>query len=652
MSTTLLYPDSSSFLGPIKDNIQDQHYCLISLVPKCDYEFSEKEFCDALPEAVKPKGMSEVCDQKILEEFKVPLTPSDLHIKLEKTLAMKEELPNAINAVVQHQVRGLQNITDIKDLFREFVTSIKIITVRKVRTEITLKETGAFIGHLDLGFHLQYEEYNNERQLVLYIRSSKSIFIVEGVIKALSWILVKITKQKYPDLTDNSCTKLTYIFSDLLRLQTPKEFRQTLEREYIPYKTANTKMEEITVELGKEVPADWHHRLDQSIDNVFHPGELVGYEIEEDHIVFARIMHPVLPEDGSLDSVQHVNMRYRIYTSPDDDEGKEVGILRLYKFMRGLKPTKQLNEDERGLVLVEGETEPIRLQKKLREEDFEKIVEELKKQLDKIWKLPEDERKRAIRRLYLKWHPDKNPDNPDLAEKVFKFLNSEIDKRKSGRLYRDDLDATARRHRQNFYRERRYYYSSYYYSRQSYSYPSDSDEEGSASGFGGFGSSGWGAAPNYNDPFAGQNFQPDPNPEEGKRWFKQAEANFESLSVLFEAAGHRPRVCGDVCFMAHQVAEKALKGGKYFVCGLDANSLRSHNLSTHAYGLQSERPGETHGLAAHTTPLENYYLEPRYPNRWPSGVVPADRYTYQQAEAAKNHAQAILGIIRNIVEGE
>ena len=645
LSTTLLYPDSSSFLGPTRNNIQDQRYSLISLVPNYEYGFSEKDFCDALPETVKPKGMSEVCDQKILEEFKVPLTPSDSHIKLEKTLSMKDELPNAINAVVRHQAKDHKKSADIKDLFREFIASIRIFTVKKVRTIITLKETGALIGRLDLDFHLQYEQHDSTEQLCLYIRTKpdqeSDEYLVDSVIRALSRKLIGIIKQKYPDLEEISYSKISEILGTLLRLQTPSDLEKALKQESISYKHSySNKMEEITIELGKEVPADWHHRLDQSIDNVFHPGELVGYEIQEDYIVFARIMHPVLPEDGSLDSVQHVNMRYRIYTSLEDDEGTEVGILRLYKFLRGLKPTKKLNEDERGLVLFEGETEPARLQKKLREEDLEKIIEGLKKQLNEIWKLPEEERKRAIRRLYLKWHPDKNPDNPDLAEKVFKFLNSEVDKRMRGGIYRDDLDATARRHRNNFYRERQY-------SRQSHGYPS-----GSSEGSGGFGSSGWGASPDHDDPFAGQDLQPEPDPEEGKRWLKQAEANFDSLTVLFEAAGHRPRVCGDVCFMAHQVAEKALKGGKYFVCGLDSNSLRFPNLSTHAYGLQSERPGETHGLAAHTTPLEQYYLEPRYPNRWPPGVVPADRYTYQQAEAAKNHAQAILDIIKNIIQEE
>ena len=183
-------------------------------------------------------------------------------------------------------------------------------------------------------------------------------------------------------------------------------------------------------------------------------------------------------------------------------------------------------------------------------------------------------------------------------------------------------------------------------------YPSSDDSASATPNFSHsqseFGKSGWGC--DEPDLFSGFTIQPQPNHKEGKCWLKQAVANFTSLQALFESAQASPVICGDVCFMAHQVAEKALKGGKYFVCGLDPGSLVSHSISTHAFGLHSECPDETRGLVSHTTALENYYLNPRYPNRWPSGTVPADMYTYEQAKEAKDHAEAILRIIQKIQE--
>ena len=120
------------------------------------------------------------------------------------------------------------------------------------------------------------------------------------------------------------------------------------------------------------------------------------------------------------------------------------------------------------LVPFEGQTDT-------QEKNLEDILVALKKQLDEIWTLPEDEQKRAIRRLYLKWHPDKNPNDPDFAENVFKFLKSEINKHKSGEFHLEDLDEMASRHKRNFYREKRYY------SRENYSYPTGSQRGSSRS---------------------------------------------------------------------------------------------------------------------------------------------------------------------------
>lgn len=59
--------------------------------------------------------------------------------------------------------------------------------------------------------------------------------------------------------------------------------------------------------------------------------------------------------------------------------------------------------------------------------DYTEIKAELYITLTLIQQLPQDLMKAAIRRLYLKWHPDKNLDNIDKAEDVFKYLNQQIE---------------------------------------------------------------------------------------------------------------------------------------------------------------------------------------------------------------------------------
>ena len=654
LSTELLYVDSSCFFGRVVDTKLDHtNYTLLKL-PITEYDFSEKKFCTLLPKCVRPLGLSEVCDQKILPVYKVPVEPNEVHKALEVTLQMKNELPRAIVSILLHETK--MEAQKFIDVITKFIGSIDIITVEKVRTLISFRKTGASLGELNTFFYMQ----EDDERLGLYIQKQSEFscdVAKDHIIRALSMKLFGFIRQQDPSIDDHSSALLDY-FNTILKFRTPTDIRDSLALAKIPYTAekfnGNVPIEKPTYTLGEEIPFDWHHRLDQAIDNIFHPEELVGYEDRENHIIYARIMHPVFPEDGNLDSVQRVDMKYRICKNPTEEEGIEVGVLELYKFIKGSKIAKPVNEDERNVVPFEGESDPIRLHKIYQENDLKDVISDLKKQLDAIWKLSEKNRKKAIKRLYLKWHPDKNPENQDFAEKVFKFLNSEIEKRKCGIFDKDDLDDTARRHRTNFYRERRHNTHTFHQYRSSggdakarCNSPDSTESESK------FGNSGWGSMPSDGpDPFDDETVRPQKNQEEGRRWLKQACANFDSLLALLDNAQDKPQLCGDVCFAAHQVAEKALKGGKYFVCGLDQSSLSNYNISPHAYGLQSERPGESQGLISHTIPLENYYLEPRYPNHWGPGVVPADMYTYEQAKQAKDHAEAILKIIQNIAENE
>jgi hypothetical protein len=55
--------------------------------------------------------------------------------------------------------------------------------------------------------------------------------------------------------------------------------------------------------------------------------------------------------------------------------------------------------------------------------------DEIRKMLLEAWKLPEAERKKVIHRLYLRWHPDKNPKSYDLCNEAFKFLKNQVKKK-------------------------------------------------------------------------------------------------------------------------------------------------------------------------------------------------------------------------------
>ena len=102
--------------------------------------------------------------------------------------------------------------------------------------------------------------------------------------------------------------------------------------------------------------------------------------------------------------------------------------------------------------------------------------------------------------------------------------------------------------------------------------------------------------------------------------------------------------------MAHEVAEKALKGGMYAKCGLGEKSLKSHNLNPLAYALQAEESFSTQGLAGYTIPLESYYLDTRFLNWYPnSTTIPSDPYSLQHAQQTKDNAKMILDMMKALI---
>ena len=69
-----------------------------------------------------------------------------------------------------------------------------------------------------------------------------------------------------------------------------------------------------------------------------------------------------------------------------------------------------------------------------------------------------------------------------------------------------------------------------------------------------------------------------PDVREGQRWVQQAEFDLVAVDALYEKTLTDSKISSHVCFMAHEVAEKALKGGMYAVCDLNPVFLANHQV--------------------------------------------------------------------------
>ena len=129
-----------------------------------------------------------------------------------------------------------------------------------------------------------------------------------------------------------------------------------------------------------------------------------------------------------------------------------------------------------------------------------------------------------------------------------------------------------------------------------------------------------------------------------------AEHDLSALQILLKEAHTKPKVCAHVCHLAHQVAEKSLKAGMYYLNGLNSTNLRSHKLHKNAKTIE-EQVGDAFGqLEGSAYTLRDYYTKTRYPNTYkPDDEVPSDHYYVCDAIKAEKAATNIIKTIRRIV---
>jgi len=270
---------------------------------------------------------------------------------------------------------------------------------------------------------------------------------------------------------------------------------------------------------GDFIPIQDHHLLNEAFQE-FCPREYVGFELEDPSLEKqkgdATFIYAIIVEDVSGDEDTSIyTKRYKVNVGHD----KELLVAEsadLYKFHQF--HTSVANQ--KGSSTQDADREAI----------FRKITEVLKM----IWRLPTRRKKKIIKRLFLQWHPERNIGDADLCEKVFQYLQNEIEK-----LERDDEESDQGSYksfyhvwttRAELYRTRRQEYRAKFVKTYGSWEASTSHS-----------TSGW-VPPSF--------CKKNPQPGEARRWFRQAE---EDLKAAQEDLRFGTTFYEWVCFKCHQV---------------------------------------------------------------------------------------------------
>ena len=648
-STSLVYLDDLQYKGAVFNFSETE----LSVVHLNDNERSHLkflntwDFCSTLPEMVRPIRLTSCTTMQIHSE---PVeTQCPLAIQLQTILKMQKAF-KAISTIVKHFTHNEALAKSCYDCLFAKATNIEVRTVQRLRYDVVVTTSQKTIGSITAKF--AYDENNCK----LYIDPSANVNEVahDGIVGRLScWIMDCVESILHKAMSEEDLKSLSSFLPVLLKVPNEEGVDEALNMTYsLEVDYDENELRSLDPRHGEAIPVHWHHRLDQDVHNIFIYGEWVGFEKEEGRIVFAQVIHRVIQ-----DSDDPYKTKYVIRISQDDMNGIEVSALDLYKFLRGDKMLDiELSESQEIVVRQADEddstsnTAAANHASAEKPPDLQAILKQLCIELRNIWQLPEEDRRKAVKRLYLKWHPDKNLHQVQLAEQVFKFLKRQVERLDKGLTLEDPMtqstsensvpstrqtysnfwqayythwDETVHNHHRSWHNERRYHQRNRHH------------------GYGGGGGGGcfW-SQPTWH---------PTPDREEGCKWLQQAEADMEVLEILNNAADATRSACSYVCFLAYEVVCKALKGGLYFKCGLSSQDRMQRSVVRLAYTLEAEMLSLRGMLWVHANTVKDYEESTRFPHLCQGEAIPARYFGCEQASEARKSALAVLKAVKELM---
>ncbi|XP_062329723.1 sacsin isoform X1 [Osmerus eperlanus] len=640
-SNSLVFDDAPHFKSRIQGNVGvqmlvDMSQCYLGK----DHSFHTKLIM-LLPQKLRPRLLSGILEEQLDEDCPKMCqfgALCSLQGRLQLLLSSEQFITGLIR-IMKHENDNAYLVNEEKAirLCKALCEGLKVSCFEKLQTTLRVKGCSP-IPHSrseTLAFLKRY----GTAVIHLYIQHSDS--------KDINFLLALAMTLK--SATDNLISDTSYLIA---MLGCNDIYRITEKLDNLGVKYDSTEPSKLELPLpGTPIPAEIHHILLMDPMNVFYPGEYVGYLVDSEGgdiygsyqptYTYAIIVQEVEKEEEDNPNVLGKCFQIDIGYS----EYKIVSSLDLYKFSRQddstqnirdssspSTPTSPAQSRSSGPRMVpphlagkENHRAPPAKQtpKKIRLSALPEILKEVTLVIEQAWKLHETERKKIIRRLYLKWHPDKNADNLDIATEVFKHLQNEINRMEKQSMTEQGTERASRRPfstSSTRFQSEKFSFQRFYTSWNQEATSHKSERQQFREHY-----SSYAGSSHSNRFFVPPTFKSVGNPVEARRWLRQARANFSAArNDLHKNANEW------VCFKCYLATKLALIAADYSVRGKSDKDVKPTALAQKV----EEYNSQLKGLANDVQILEGYgvdSLRTRYPDLLPFPQIPNDRFTSEVA---------------------
>lgn len=544
-----------------------------------------------------------------------------------RNILLSPKLVNGILRVIRHQRQTPNLPQEVKDQVQVLCSSLSVTCMASLDTHLIHLESGNPLKDSNETLDCFLEEQHGQWELFIRHGTDENPLNIQLCFQVNRLIRNEIEKEIY--------------LQAMLACRVPDEILPSLDRCGVAQDLMGSEARTTEPVLGSEVPVMYHYLLRQDIEYFFRQGEIVGYEKEghsedgkiddsEPLYVYAKVVRKVPNRKRSIENSKFdFQAKYRI----DIGEPRlvEVSVLDLYKFDRSGKEIPQVPvelSNSLEITLFTGNANDTEGRADSRNERVEKAKKEIKETLWEAWKLPENERRKVVKRLFLRWHPDKNI-GCDITHEVMQFLLNEIERMEKlfPSSWRDNVpDAKGKRAGEGasgfdeFFNQ---WNQRARQERQSYNTFKRQTHQGTQ--------------------YAKRSSNPQRN--EAKRWMNQGK---DDLAAAKSLHNQETMFSALVCFLCQQATEKVFKSALYAASGISESQLETHDVLNLAYEI-TELDGSPEDIPQLAAKLRNYYEQTRYPHFHRGDATPSDAFTPEQAQEALETAEALMEKITEFI---
>ncbi|XP_053401275.1 sacsin-like [Mercenaria mercenaria] len=580
------------------------------------------------PENLRPDILTEVVTEQISADNVVH--EECMEAQRIESLLRTPQFVEAVLRLVKHQMK-INKATfqqNFAHTLMSRLTNIRITKVTGLKTFLTYK--GNKVDGTDANASCFIKSEIKKNAEGDEIKEHELYFQINADDELLSTLLdEKHGLLKLIDLcTDGILGKEMYqcLSSSLQLLEQPSNIKRKLDKIPIDaYDLPSTWNVSVFPRPGTYVEEKFHSFLEQSISPFkLHDYMYVALEVEDadDSIDPLYIYAHIVSENRRTQGDSVLRVTYNV------NVGRSEGLIivplyRLYRFKS--KQPEEVN------ALVVYDIEPIGSVPI--DENFRRV----RQMLTDAWTMDEKERKRVIRRLLTQWHPDRNRDHREYAQRLFNYIHEVVIKLKHNELIDEVITNDTGRMPPDMSRS-----------------PFGSADTAAVYDRGcrlaaGFRDN----IQDYNRSTRTGNFVHYKAEEavvrhvgEAKRWHRQAVQDFKAAeSNVF--TGAQDQSFNWVCYKCHQASEKALKAA-WFAKNANRATRRKHSLTAIAIGLDD---GSLHNEVSSLEGITGDYSSMRYPDAVVGRIqIPSEIFDSTKAEKAIEITKRILDLAADFID--